>query len=62
MKISIITVTYNCEKTLERTMDSVFKQKYSDLEYLIIDGCSSDGTLDIIKKYQLLYPNVIRFI
>ena len=62
MKISIITVTYNCEKTLERTMDSVFKQKYSDLEYLIIDGCSSDGTLDIIKKYQSLYPNVIRFI
>lgn len=62
MKISIITVTYNCEKTLERTMDSVLDQGYSDLEYIIVDGCSSDGTLDIIKKYQALYPNVICYI
>lgn len=51
-KISIITVTYNSAKTLERTIKSVIEQGIDDLEYIIVDGGSTDGTLDIIKKYE----------
>ena len=50
--ISIITVVYNGEKYLEETIKSVINQTYSNIEYIIIDGGSTDGTLDIIKKYK----------
>jgi glycosyltransferase involved in cell wall biosynthesis len=50
--ISIITVVYNGAKTLEQTIQSVLNQTYKNIEYIIIDGESSDGTLDIIKKYE----------
>lgn len=50
--ISIITVCYNSVKTLEETIQSVIKQTYSNIEYIIIDGGSTDGTVDIIKKYE----------
>jgi len=51
-KISIVTITYNSEKTLEETIQSVVSQDYSNLEYLIIDGGSKDKTLDIVEKYR----------
>ncbi len=51
-KISIITVTLNSEKTLEQTISSVVNQTYDNIEYIIIDGGSTDGTLDIIRKYE----------
>lgn len=50
--ISIITVVYNGEKYLEETIQSVINQTYDNVEYIIIDGGSTDGTLDIIKKYK----------
>jgi glycosyltransferase involved in cell wall biosynthesis len=50
--ISIITVVYNGASTLEQTMLSVINQTYKNIEYIIIDGCSTDGTIDIIKKYE----------
>lgn len=52
MKVSIITVTYNSEKTLRQTLDSVLRQTYPDIEYWIIDGHSRDHTLDIVKEYE----------
>ena len=52
MKISIITPTYNSAKTIARTIESVISQNYSDLEYIIIDGLSSDNTKDIVSNYQ----------
>lgn len=55
MKISIITVCYNSQKTIEETIKSVITQNYQDIEYIIIDGLSSDNTIDIIKKYQTNY-------
>jgi glycosyltransferase involved in cell wall biosynthesis len=50
--ISIITVVYNGSKTLEQTIQSVINQSYKNIEYIIIDGGSTDGTIDIIKKYE----------
>ena len=52
MKISIITVCYNSDKTLEKTIQSVLAQTYINVEYLIIDGNSKDTTINIIKKYE----------
>jgi glycosyltransferase involved in cell wall biosynthesis len=50
--ISIITVVYNCVNTLEETIISVINQDFDNIEYVIIDGGSTDGTIEIIKKYQ----------
>ncbi|OAQ38446.1 glycosyl transferase [Pedobacter psychrophilus] len=50
--LTVITVVYNNEKHIERTIKSVINQTYSKIEYLIIDGKSTDGTLEIIEKYK----------
>ncbi len=52
MKVSIITVTYNSAKTISDAMESVLKQTYNDIEYIVVDGCSNDGTIDVIKSYE----------
>ena len=45
IKVSIITVCYNSEKTIEATIQSVLRQTYSDIEYIVVDGASKDGTI-----------------
>lgn len=53
--LSIITATYNSDKTLEETIKSVLSQNYTNFEYIIIDGKSTDDTVNIIKKYAPLF-------
>ncbi|MCY9657467.1 glycosyltransferase [Paenibacillus chondroitinus] len=50
--VSIVTVVWNRAQKLERSMKSVFNQTYDNIEYIIVDGGSTDGTVDIIKKYE----------
>lgn len=52
MQLSVIIPCYNCEKYIQETVNSVLKQKYTDFEIILIDDCSTDNTLSIIKEYQ----------
>lgn len=51
MRISIVTVCFNCVTMIEETIQSIIGQTYTDIEYIIIDGGSTDGTVDIIRRY-----------
>ena len=62
MKISIVTPNYNYEKFIGETIESVVKQNYSNLEYIIIDDGSTDNSVEVIRKYHKKYPNKIKFI
>ncbi len=59
MKISLITVTFNSEKYLEGCIKSVISQTYKNIEHIIIDGASSDGTISIIERYA---PNISQWV
>ncbi len=52
MKVSIITVVYNRVATIERAIQSVLGQTYPDIEYIIVDGASTDGTKELVEKYR----------
>ena len=62
MKVSIITVCYNSAATIRRTIESVLHQTYTDIEYIIVDGMSNDGTLEIINEFQDIFENRIKLI
>ena len=59
MKVSLITITYNSERTLEDTIKSVIAQDYPNIEYIIIDGKSKDGTMKIVDKYRAHIAKVV---
>lgn len=52
MKITLITISYNSESTIKNTFESVLNQTYKEIEYVLIDGCSNDKTLDIAKRFN----------
>ena len=52
MKVSIITVSFNSAKTIADTIESVLNQDFPDIEYIIVDGHSSDGTVNVIRQYE----------
>ena len=62
MKLSIITVTYNSERTLRDTMESILSQTFQDFEYIIVDGASKDATLDIIREYEPRFQGKMRYV
>lgn len=62
MKVSIITATYNSAATLRDTLDSVLAQTYQDIEYIIVDGLSADGTQEIVKAYEPRFGGRLRLV
>lgn len=62
MKISIITATCNSGSTLRDTIESVLRQTYHDIEYIVVDGASKDGTLDIVREYEPIFGGRMRWI
>ncbi len=58
---SIITITFNSEKTIERTLKSVLAQTYTDYEYIVVDGASKDSTMNIIRKYEPLFEGRMKW-
>jgi glycosyltransferase involved in cell wall biosynthesis len=52
VKVSLITISYNSSQSIEATIQSVLAQDYKNIEYIIIDGKSTDGTMDIVNKYK----------
>ena len=58
-KLTIITIVYNNVRDVERTINSVLNQTYQNIEYIIIDGQSTDGTLAVIEKYRSKISKII---
>jgi glycosyltransferase involved in cell wall biosynthesis len=59
MKVSLITVTYNAEEFIDQCIQSVLSQTYNDIEYIIVDGGSTDSTMTIIEKYKASITKII---
>lgn len=62
MLFSIITVCFNSEKTIERTIKSVLEQSFQNYEYIIVDGASKDRTVDIIRRYEPMFKGKLKWI
>lgn len=60
--ISVITPVYNCEKYLDRTLQSVFAQTYKNIEIVLVDDQSTDSSAEIIKRYQEAHPEIVYFL
>lgn len=62
MKVSIITVVFNSAATIADAMESVLRQSYPDIEYIVVDGGSNDGTLDLIRQYADKFAGRMKWI
>ncbi|QJD96758.1 glycosyltransferase [Mucilaginibacter robiniae] len=58
-RLSVITVVYNNVQDIERTVKSVIHQTYDNIEYIVVDGQSTDGTLDVLYRYQIVFSQFI---
>lgn len=62
MKISLVTVCFNCKQYLSNTVESVLNQSYPDIEYIIVDGGSVDGTIDLIKHIEPKFSRRLKWV
>jgi glycosyltransferase involved in cell wall biosynthesis len=62
MKVSIITISLNSANTIRETIESVLCQTYANIEYIIIDGKSTDGTMDIVRSYEPIFEGRLKYI
>ena len=62
MKISLITVTYNSALTLRDTIESVLRQDYDDVEYIVVDGASKDDTVKILREFEPRFEGRMKWI
>ena len=62
MKVSIVTATYNAAHTLRDTIESVLAQDYGDIEYIVVDGASTDGTLALLHSYESRFDGRMRWV
>ncbi len=62
IKVSIITVAYNSAATIAETIASVLAQSYKNIEYIIVDGQSADGTIDILRQYEPKFSGRLRWL
>ena len=62
MKVSIVTAAYNSARTLGDAMKSVLSQTYHDIEYIVIDGCSTDTTVSVIQEYEPLFEGRLKWV
>lgn len=62
MKVTIITATYNSADTLADTLESVLSQTWADFEHIIVDGNSSDATMEIVRSYEPKYQGRLRYV
>ncbi len=61
-KISMITVSFNSEETIKRTIQSVLDQTYENVEYIIVDGASTDSTMDIVRSFEASFDGRLKYI
>ena len=59
IKFSIITCVYNLENFVSRAIESVLNQDFKNFELVLVNDCSTDGTLSVLKKYSLSHPNIV---
>lgn len=62
MRISVITATYNSAATIHDTLESMLRQTYKEIEYLIVDGASTDETMQIVRSYEPLFEGKMRIV
>lgn len=60
--VSIITPCFNSVSTIKKTLESVLNQSYTNIEYIIVDGGSTDGTLEILREYEIIFDGKMRYI
>ena len=60
IKISIVTIVYNGEREIERTIKSVISQTYKNIEYVLVDGASTDKTMQVVEPYRECFHTIIR--